>query len=139
VFDTVLVPTDGSECAETAAEYAMDVTTRYEATVHVLCVADSRTLETAPHSERIRAERTDLAERVCADFSAAGIPVEQAARTDVPHGVALGYAPDEEIDSIVVGTHGRREVERYLLGSVAEKMVRTSPVPGVTVRRSERE
>jgi nucleotide-binding universal stress UspA family protein len=134
MFDDILVPTDGSECAELAAEYARDLATRDGATVHALCVADSRTLENAPHAERVREERADLAERTCADLSAAGIPVEQAVRTDVPHRAILEYATDREIDLIVMGTHGRTGVERHLLGSVTEKVVRLSDVPVLTVK-----
>lgn len=134
MFDDVLIPTDGSECAEMAAEYARDLASRYGATVHALCVADSRTLDNAPHAERVKEERTELAERTCADVSAADIPVEQAVRTDVPHRAILEYATDREIDLIVMGTHGRTGVERYLLGSVTEKVVRLSDAPVLTVK-----
>ncbi|EMA56086.1 UspA domain-containing protein [Halococcus thailandensis JCM 13552] len=54
MFDNVLVPTDGSACAEMASEYARNLATKYEATVHALCVADSRRLENAPQYERIK-------------------------------------------------------------------------------------
>ena len=42
-----------------------------------------------------------------------------------------------EIDLVVTGTHGRCGIERYFLGSVTEKTVRTSPVPVMTVRQTE--
>jgi len=139
MFDDVLVPTDGSECAEMAAEYARDLATRYGATVHVLCVADARTLENAPHHDQITDERAELAERTCAAFSAADIPVERAVRTDVPHSAILEYVTDREIDLVVMGTHGRTGVERYLLGSVTEKVVRLSDAPVLTVKATDDE
>ncbi len=52
-----------------------------------------------------------------------------------PHQVILSYADHHNIDIIVMGTHGRAGLERYLLGSVTEKVVRMSDVPVVTVRR----
>jgi nucleotide-binding universal stress UspA family protein len=137
MFDTILVPTDGSKCADMAAEYAKDLATRYGATVHALCVVDSRTLENAPHYEQIKEERTELAERTCADISAADVPVERAVRTDVPHEAILEYATGQEIDIIVMGTHGRTGVERYLLGSVTEKVLRLSDVPVLTVKAED--
>ncbi|RYJ08414.1 universal stress protein [Halogeometricum borinquense] len=133
MFDNILVPTDGSTCAEMATEYATDLASRYGATVHVLCVADSRTLENAPQYQRIKAERTELAEQASTDISTAGIQVEQTVQTDVPYRAILEYAADQEIDLIVMGTHGRTGVERYLLGSVTEKVVRRSDVPVLTV------
>jgi nucleotide-binding universal stress UspA family protein len=137
MFDDVLVPTDGSTCAEVAVDYATDLATRYGATVHVLCVADSRTLENAPQHEEIRDERATLVDRTCDDVAAAGVRTERAVRTDVPHRAILQYASEREVDLVVMGTHGRTGVERYLLGSVTEKVVRRSDVPVLTVKEAE--
>jgi nucleotide-binding universal stress UspA family protein len=56
-----------------------------------------------------------------------------------PHRAILDYADENAIDLIVMGTHGRTGIERYLLGSVAEKVVRTSDVPVLTARFSDDE
>jgi len=137
MFDDILVPTDGSECATTAADYARDLASAYGATVHALCVADPRTVENAPDAERVRDARADLAERTCADFSAAGVETRQAVRTGVPHRAILEYATEQGIDLVVMGTHGRTGVERFLLGSVTEKVVRLSDVPVLTVKATD--
>ncbi|MFC7229280.1 universal stress protein [Salinirubellus salinus] len=134
MLDDILVPTDGSESAATAVSYASDLANTYGATVHTLCVADARTLENAPHRERMRADRADLAERTCAEFAAAGVQATQAVRTGVPHRAILEYATEAGVDLVVMGTHGRTGVERYLLGSVTEKVVRLSDVPVLTVK-----
>ena len=63
--------------------------------------------------------------------------VETAIEHGNPYRGVRSYVKDREIDIVVMGTHGRSGFERYLLGSVAEKTVRTSPVPVMTVRRSE--
>jgi nucleotide-binding universal stress UspA family protein len=134
MLDDILVPTDGSECAATAVSYASDLANTYGATVHTLCVADARTLENAPHRERMREQRTELAERTCAEFAAAGVQATQAVRTGVPHEAILEYATEQGVDLVVMGTHGRTGVERYLLGSVTEKVVRLSDAPVLTVK-----
>ncbi|MEF8824882.1 MAG: universal stress protein [Halapricum sp.] len=137
MFDDILVPTDGSKCAQAAVGYAEDLATRYEARVHALCVADSRTLENAPRADQTKRERAELAERTCNELSESGIEVEQAVRTDIPHKAILRYATEQDIDLIVMGTHGRTGVERYLLGSVTEKVVRLSDVPVLTVQAED--
>lgn len=134
MFDDILVPTDGSEYAEAAAEYAEDLAMRYGATVHALCVVDARTLENAPHYDRVRAESAEIAGRVCDELAEGGITTERAVRTDVPHRAILRYATEQGIDLIVMGTHGRTGVDRYLLGSVTEKVVRLSDAPVLTVK-----
>ncbi|MEF8863151.1 MAG: universal stress protein [Haloarculaceae archaeon] len=134
MFDDILVPTDGSECAQAAVGYAEDLATRYEARVHVLSVADSRRLENAPRADRVEQERAETAERTCNELSGSGVSVEQAVRTDIPHKAILRYATEQDIDLVVMGTHGRTGVERYLLGSVTEKVVRLSDVPVLTVK-----
>ncbi|MDS0473577.1 universal stress protein [Natrinema sp. 1APR25-10V2] len=137
MFDHILVPTDGSDCAQAAVGYAADLATRYDARVHALSVADSRTLGTAPQADQIRKEREEIAERTCNDLSTSGVSTEQAVRTDIPHKAILRYATEQDIDLIVMGTHGRTGVERYLLGSVTEKVIRLSDVPVLTVKAEE--
>ena len=134
MFDDVLVPTDGSDCAQAAVGYARDLATRYEANVHVLCVADSRQLENAPQSDQLKNERAELVERTCTELSQSGIATERAVRAGVPHKAILQYASEHDVDLLVMGTHGRTGVERYLLGSVTEKVLRLSDVPVLTVK-----
>jgi nucleotide-binding universal stress UspA family protein len=134
MFENILVPTDGSDCAQSAIGHAEDLATRYEARVHALCVADSRTLDNAPKHEQLKSERAEIAERACTELSESGISAERAVRTDVPHQAILKYASEQDVDLIVMGTHGRTGVERYLLGSVTEKVVRLSDVPVLTVK-----
>ncbi|WP_123538193.1 universal stress protein [Halosimplex salinum] len=134
MFDDILVPTDGSDCAQAAVGHAEDLARRYESNVHVLCVADSRLLENAPQYDQIKKERAEIAERTSDEIAATGVSVEQAVRTAVPYEAILQYASEEDIDLVVMGTHGRTGVERYLLGSVTEKVVRLSDVPVLTVR-----
>jgi nucleotide-binding universal stress UspA family protein len=133
MFEDILIPTDGSECAHAAVGYAQDLATRYDATVHSLSVADSRVLENAPHHDQVTDERAEIAERTCNDLSADGLSVEHVVRTGVPHEAILRYTEEAGIDLVVMGTHGRTGVDRLLLGSVTEKVLRLSNVPVLPV------
>jgi len=137
MFDDVLVPTDGSACARAAVGYAGDLADRYGARVHVLCVADSRTFDSAPHRERMENEREAVAERARTELSEGGIAVDHAVRVGVPYEAILDYAAEADVDLVVMGTHGRTGVERYLLGSVTEKVVRLSDAPVLTVKSED--
>jgi nucleotide-binding universal stress UspA family protein len=67
------------------------------------------------------------------------IDVETTVETGTPHAEILRYADENGVDLVVMGTHGRTGVERYLLGSVTEKVVRMADPPVVTVRADEGE
>ncbi|MDS0258156.1 universal stress protein [Haloarcula sp. S1CR25-12] len=77
--------------------------------------------------------------RVVADVadSVAGVPVETAVLNGDPYKRIREYADEQDADLIVMGTHGRTGVDRYLLGSVTEKVVRTADQPVLTVRMRE--
>jgi nucleotide-binding universal stress UspA family protein len=62
---------------------------------------------------------------------------EWVLRAGTPHEQIVGAAQDEKADVIVIGTHGRTGVNRMLLGSVAERVVRLAPCPVLTVRPPE--
>ncbi len=141
MYDDILLPTDGSEGTAAAAEHAANFARAYDATVHVLAVADERNRFESPSAglaadaweegERERAERD-------ADETVASLPddvaVERAVVEGVPHEAIVAYVENEGIDAVVMGTHGRTGLDHYLVGSVTEKVVRTSPAPVMTVR-----
>ena len=136
-FERILVPTDGSTCAEAAVSYAADLASRYGAAVDVLCVVDARTLDNVPHRERETEASGAVAREIAAELTDQGLTVTDAVRTGVPHEEILGYADEEDIDLIAMGTHGRTGVERYILGSVTEKVVRLSSIPVLTVHATQ--
>ncbi len=83
----------------------------------------------------LRERCNTVVEEVAAQFE--GVDTEPVVRVGNPHEIVVEYAAQNEMDIIVMGTHGRTGVDRYLLGSVAEKVVRMSDVPVVTVRKGE--
>ncbi|MFW6317770.1 MAG: universal stress protein [Halorubrum sp.] len=92
-------------------------------------------LEIDEVEDRLTEHVTELMER--SSESLDGIDLRTAVRKGDPHAVILDYADENDVDLVVMGTHGRTGVERYLLGSVTEKVVRMADPPVVTVRADE--
>ena len=144
MYDRVLVPTDGSTASEDAIEHAIDLAEQYGATLHALYVVDAGTyssLEAAADvvADELRAEGTDAVEAIAAQAEDAGVTAETAIETGIVHRSIVDYVDDEDIDLVVMGTHGRTGVGRFLLGSVAEKVIRTADAPVMTVRATDAE
>jgi nucleotide-binding universal stress UspA family protein len=141
----ILVPTDFSATSDAALDYAREVATRFGATLRLLHVvhdpfangplaSDAFVTDTPGVRTTILDEfKTRLADRLTdRDREALGATAEvvfgQAAETIVD------YAAGGRIDLIVMGTHGRTGMAHLLLGSVAERVVRTAHCPVLTVR-----
>jgi nucleotide-binding universal stress UspA family protein len=131
--ERVLVPTDGSDCAHAAVAYARDVAATYGADLHVLSVVDSRPLESAVHLDELRAERESMVHETHEALAPDDGLGTEVVRVGVPHEEVVTYVEEADVDLVVMGTHGRTGLGRVLLGSVAEMVVRTSPVPVLTV------
>ena len=143
MYDHVLLPTDGSEGAEAVADHVGAIAERFDATVHVLAVADTRNRFESPSSglapdvwEDAESERAEAAIDDTVAILPDSVPVERAVESGIPHEVILEHAEDG-MDVIVMGTHGRTGLDHYLIGSVAERVVRRSSVPVLTVRIEE--
>lgn len=137
-FDRVLVATDGSEAAARAVAHGIDLAVAADATLHVLTVvtgdsAFAALTEDDSAEERDRAAR-GVVDDVAADAEARGLTDVRTHVVDGdPHEEILAAVDRGEADVVVMGTTGRRGVDRILLGSVAGKTVRSAPVPVVTV------
>jgi nucleotide-binding universal stress UspA family protein len=136
----ILVPHDFSDTAESALSYAVSLAKKFEARVTVLHAYEVPTLgssealvaslEFASEIERAAGKALDeIAERT----RKAGVNVETMIRRGTPWLEINATAEQMKVDLIVMGTHGRKGVSRVLLGSVAEKVVRTAPCPVLTV------
>jgi nucleotide-binding universal stress UspA family protein len=144
MYDRILVPTDGSDCADAAVTHAVDLATQYGAELHVLFVADAREAghgAPAISADQLQQAMTDHGEEVTARVAdrtrAEDVETVTAVRSGIPDEEIRAYVEDEDCDLVVMGTHGRTGIERYLLGSVAERTVRQSPVPVLTVRTED--
>jgi len=137
MYDRILLPTGGDPGGERAVTHALELARRYDADLRVLYVVDDGALvaETAEVVlDTLERRGRDVVEDVVGRAEDAGVPATGAVRRGRPHRAILDDVETEAIDAVVMGTHGRRGLERYLLGSVAERVVRLSPVPVLTVR-----
>jgi nucleotide-binding universal stress UspA family protein len=142
MYDDILVPTDGSASAERAARYAVVLADAYDARIHALCVVDERDYDgdvvgaDVVDSGRTAAQRgAGRAVATVADLAEGS--VETHVTTGVPSDAVLAYVADAGVDLVVMGTHGRTGVERFVIGSVAERVVRHADTPVVTVRATD--
>ncbi|EFW91638.1 UspA domain protein [Haladaptatus paucihalophilus DX253] len=143
MYERILLPTDGSVSTDKAVEQALNLADAYGASLHVLSVVDRTIVPPDVRSDILYDELEDECADAVSDVEAAaneaGVDVETTVLRGTPHRVILDYADKNDIDCIVMGTHGRRGLDRYLLGSVTEKVVRLSEVPVLTVRMNEEE
>lgn len=135
----LLVPTDGSEHAETAVDLGIDLANAHTAALHVLSVVDTAGPGIDSHSEQHVAELESQAERaIDAATTAAHDEAVESVTGAIEHGTGVhreirSYIDRHEIDLVVTGTHGRTGLDRYLMGSVTEKIVRSAPIPVLAV------
>lgn len=139
-YENVLMPTDGSGAASAAADRAVELAAALDATLHAVSVVEDASLgfdvRSAAASDELEAAAEDAVADVAASASDAGVEnVTEAVLGGRVHRELLRYADENDIDVVVMGTAGRGGTDRVLLGSVAERLVRSSPVPVLTVRR----
>ena len=137
----VLVPIDFSESSDAALLYGRNLAKAFGAELHVLHVMENQFLR--PTFKNTAAVEAGIAHRIAErlmpeDWSKLRA-VPAVRMSDEPDDEIVRYAEQEDIDLIVMGTHGRSGVARLLMGSVAEKVVRTARCPVLTVRRAGQE
>jgi universal stress protein A len=146
----ILVPTDFSDHSEHAAAYALELAKRYEADeIHCVHVSDipadlmatSAYYMTGPSEqfvEQVRAESRKSLEAF-AQKNFPGVPVQAVFLEGRPFAEIVRYASENQVDLIVISTHGRSGIKHALFGSVAEQVVRKAPCPVLVVKRDERD
>ncbi|QSG06761.1 universal stress protein [Halapricum desulfuricans] len=141
MFETVVLATDGSESAARAVTLAFDFAERFDATIHALYVVDETEVETSP--ERVRADLQaalqERGEEALSEIESRETDVTTAVRRGDPADEICTYAEEIDADLVVTGTRGRHGEHAFLLGSVAEAVVRRSPVPVLTARQLDPE
>ncbi|MDQ2050605.1 universal stress protein [Natronolimnohabitans sp. A-GB9] len=145
MYDNILIPTDGSDVAENAIDHAIDLARRYDATLHALYVVDIDAIDISLGTEQVQrikggqfGEMTELKARATAATSsvteqADDLEVIESVEAGQPHRVIDSYATANGIDLVVMGSAGRSGVRRAILGSVAERTLRTTQLPVLVV------
>lgn len=136
MYDRVILPTDGSEGAAVATEHALDLAELVDAPLHVLFVVDTTTGHTSDAYsgvavDALREAGEEAVERVRERAERAGVEATTEVEIGAPASTIVETAGPGDV--LVLGTHGRTGLSRYLIGSTTEKVVRTADVPVVTV------
>lgn len=147
MYDRILVPTDGSSTAEAAFEHAVELATRYDAEIHALYVVDTDAMSIALGPEQvdrvlngrfegmseIREKAEEAIDRVAAIAEEAGVECHTEIRGGQPHRKIRDAIDDDGIDAVVMGSHGRSGLKRRIMGSVTERVLRSTTVPVLVI------
>ena len=146
MFKTILFATDFSPSSEHAFKYALSLARKFESRLGIIHVinepVDLRGFY-VPHIsfDQLEAEIEQGALKLMAEFctrNAGGYPgIETFVVPGIPYDEIIKKAGELSADLVVVGTHGRTGLDHVLFGSTAEKVVRKSPVPVMTIRIPE--
>src|SRR5262245_21477512 len=136
----ILCPVDFFPASERAAEYAITLAKQFKATVillHVVAPLSAAAYETVANTDAIMgamrlAAREEL-KRLARAASAIGVRAEIIVRTGEVDFVIRSTSQSKNADFIVMGTHGRRGLERFFIGSVTERLLRRASVPLLTI------
>jgi nucleotide-binding universal stress UspA family protein len=141
---SVLVPTDFSDASEAALAYGVGLAGAFGASLHLVHVMEDLLahawaaevyVASAPNlREEIEKESRQRLSAMLSEADRERLHAEVALLSGNPFIEIIRYAKAHEISVIVMGTHGRGPIAHMLLGSVAEKVVRKSPCPVLTVR-----
>lgn len=150
MLNNILVATDFGEASEAALRYGRELAKRFDATLHVLTVAENVAIATlgaetfaavAPQLQHeIEAAARQALDEAIIDSDHSGPVTRPVVMTSSsPAAAIVDYAQEHNINLIVMGTNGRGVLEHFLMGSVAERVVRLAPCPVLTVRARERD
>ncbi len=143
-YRNMVIATDGSENTQRAISYGIEIAKLSGATVHALYVVDTSSFSSIPMDAGweemygiLRKEGEKAIFEVKERGEAAGVEVREVLWEGHPSTEIINFAENNDIDLIVMGTLGKTGLDRFLLGSVAEKVVRNSKVPVLVVRGGE--
>jgi universal stress protein A len=139
----ILCPIDHSDCSKEALKYAVSFAMKDDAKLYLLHVIDIRSFDESidamskqiPDDETLKQLKTKLLDCIPEEIRS-GMDVEAIVVQGIPFAEIIHIARDNNVDMIVIGSHGRTGIAHIMLGSVSEKVVRKAPCPVLTVRQS---
>ncbi len=141
LYKKILIATDGSEYTKNSVDYGIDFAKNTGAKLHAIYVVDTAAFASIPMDaawesmyELLRQEGDEATKYVADRAHGEGLDVERNTVEGHPADEIIKYAEKNAISLIVMGTLGKSGLDRFLLGSVAEKVVRTSKIPVLVVR-----
>lgn len=139
MYESILVATDGSDAATDAIEHAIELADRFESPLYGIAVVETRTeydnaIVDPEEAERALHDRAEESlETLVTAAEETDVRVETEIRRGVPHEEIVAYAADRDVDIIVVGSEGRSDLRRALLGSTVDGVVRLADRPVLVV------
>lgn len=144
-YDEILVPTDGSEPAATAVDHGLAIAQQTGARVHAVNIVDVGALSTSPNYsipteliEHLKSEGQRATEAIATEAREAGLDAVTTVREGLPARDLLEYADENDIDLITMGTAGRTGLNRHLMGSTTERIIRHAEMPVFAVNARDR-
>ncbi|MFP4530359.1 MAG: universal stress protein [Halodesulfurarchaeum sp.] len=141
LYERIVVPTDGSASSQQAIDHAVELAASQGATIHGVYVVNLASFSGVPTegswegvSAALEREGEQALEMVDETAAIRDVPVELVRLEGRPSQQIVEYADEIGADLIVMGTHGRGGLDRLLLGSVAERVVRAASAPVMTVQ-----
>ncbi len=138
-FENILVPMDGSECAEMILPKIEKLATDLKASIHLLQVVYAHTFPGVDPTEAevaVVRKAEEYLKKIEDQLNAKGFKADSHVRYGDEAEEILDHASQKDVDLIAMTTHGRSGIKRFLLGSVAEKILRHSAKPVFLVRCS---
>ncbi|RKZ30787.1 universal stress protein [bacterium] len=145
-MDKILLPTDFSEHSKAAAPYAVDIASRYGAELHIIHVFDENALDplyfsysgtVGEYFDKVKEGFDSEVDSFLSDIDTGDLTIVPILSNGNPFVEIVRYAKNNDIDMIIIGTHGRTGLSHMLLGSIAEKVIRKAHCPVLSVRRAD--
>lgn len=134
MYRTILVATDDSPQADAATDAAIELAKRFDATLHAIYVLDSRIGRTSATKEPFKQIGENALQEIEQEAALNDVSVTTTLVEGTPASEILDYAERHAIDVIVVGGKDKSTVERFFIGTTAEKVVRHAPMSVLVVR-----
>ncbi len=140
----ILCPVDHSDCSKEALKYAVSFAIKDNSKLYLLHVIDIRTFDESinamtpqiPDDETLAQLKTKLLDCIPEEIRD-DMDVEALVVQGIPFVEIISTAKKNDVDMIVLGSHGRTGITHMMMGSVSEKVVRKAPCPVLTVRKSD--
>ncbi|RQH01469.1 universal stress protein [Natrarchaeobius oligotrophus] len=139
MYESILVATDHSDDASAAVAHGVELANRFDVPLYAIAVLESRTeydnaiVDPAEVERRRREDAESSLEELAERAADAELSVETEIRSGVPHEEIISYADERDVGAIVVGSRGRSQFRRSLLGSTVDAVVRLADRPVVVV------
>lgn len=144
MYETIVLPLDGSSCATRALDHAISLAGEYDAELHLIYVVQETAIPSSDRAPEIVEQLTAAGDDILSDAEerardARLYQVSTHLRRGRPAERILELVDEQDADLVVMGTHGRAGIDRHLLGSKTKRVLRQASAPVMAVHALERE